>query len=78
MATEQEDIKERARIQTVNGNNGMYAGYIASLRREAKITMKKMSQIAGCSPAEYSSYEHERKEFDKEAYRKCEKYLKGL
>lgn len=41
-----------------------------------KITMMKMSQIAGCSPAEYSSYEHERKEFDPEIYRKCEKYLK--
>lgn len=26
--------------------------------------------------AEYSSYEHERKEFDPEIYRKCEKYLK--
>lgn len=55
---------------------GMYAGYIAALRKDAKITMMKMSQIAGCSPAEYSSYEHERKEFDPEIYRKCEKYLK--
>lgn len=53
-----------------------YAGYIAALRKDAKITMMKMSQIAGCSPAEYSSYEHERKEFDPEIYRKCEKYLK--
>lgn len=35
-----------------------------------------MSKIAGCSPAEYSAYEHERKEFDPEVYRKCEEYLK--
>lgn len=40
------------------------------------VEILKMSQIAGCSPAEYSSYEHERKEFDPEIYRKCEKYLK--
>ena len=42
--------------------------------------MKKASKrrilFAGCSPAEYSSYEHERKEFDPEIYQKCEKYLK--
>ena len=60
----------------MNSQKGMYAGYIAALRKDAKITMMKMSQIAGCGPAEYSSYEHERKEFDPEIYRKCEKYLK--
>ena len=35
----------------------------------------EMSKIAGCSPAEYSAYEHERKPFDEETYRKCEEYL---
>lgn len=74
--TESEAIKERIKIQNLNSQKGMYAGYIAALRKDAKITMMKMSQIAGCSPAEYSSYEHERKEFDPEIYRKCEKYLK--
>ena len=35
----------------------------------------EMSKIAGCNPAEYSAYEHERKPFDEEAYRKCVEYL---
>lgn len=74
--TESEAVKERIKIQNLNSQKGMQAGYIAALRKDAKITMMKMSQIAGCSPAEYSSYEHERKEFDPEIYRKCEKYLK--
>lgn len=74
--TESEAVKERIKIQNLNSQKGMYAGYIAALRKDAKITMMKMSQIAGCSPAEYSSYEHERKEFNPEIYRKCEKYLK--
>ena len=64
--TESEAVKERIKIQNLNSQKGMYAGYIATLRKDAKITMMKMSQIAGCSPAEYSSYEHERKEFDPE------------
>lgn len=74
--TESEAVKERIKIQNLNSQKGMYAGYIAALRKDAKITMMKMSQIAGCSPAEYSSYEREKKEFDPEIYRKCEKYLK--
>lgn len=74
--TESEAVKKRIKIQNLNSQKGMYAGYIAALRKDAKITMMKMSQIAGCGPAEYSSYEHERKEFDPEIYRKCEKYLK--
>ena len=71
--TESEAVKERIKIQNLNSQKGMYAGYIAALRKDAKITMMKMSQIAGCSPAEYSSYEREKKEFDPEIYRKCEK-----
>lgn len=43
------DIQERAKIQIVNGNNGMYAGYIAALRRDAKVTMFKMAQYSGIS-----------------------------
>lgn len=74
--TESEAVKERIKIQNLNSQKGMYAGYIAALRKDAKITMMKMAQIAGCGPAEYSSYEHERKEFNPEIYRKCEKYLK--
>lgn len=74
--TESEAVEERIKIQNLNSQKGMYAGYIAALRKDAKITMMKMAQIAGCGPAEYSSYEHERKEFNPEIYRKCEKYLK--
>lgn len=70
------DLQERAKIQIANGNKGMYAGYIAALRRDAKVSMFKMAQIADCDPAEYSAYEKERKEFDPEVYRKCVEYLK--
>lgn len=70
------DLQERAKIQIANGNKGMYAGYIAALRRDAKVSMFKMAQIADCDPAEYSAYENERKEFDPEVYRKCVEYLK--
>lgn len=38
----------------------------------------QMSQIAGCSPAEYSAYEHERKPFDPEVYKKCKAYLSHI
>lgn len=69
------DIQERAKIQIANGNKGMHAGYIAALRRDAKVSMFKMAQIAGCSSAEYSAYEHERKEFDPKVYQRCKEYL---
>lgn len=39
------------------------------------MSMFKMAQIADCDPAEYSAYEHERKEFDPEVYWKCKEYL---
>lgn len=72
---ESEAVKKRIKIQNLNGQKGMYAGYIAALRKDAKITMMKMSQIAECSLADYSAYEHERKEFDPKIYRKCKEYL---
>lgn len=74
-ASASKDIQEMARIQLANGDKGMYAGYIAALRRDAKVSMFKMAQIAGCSSADYSAYEHERKEFDPEVYWKCKEYL---
>ena len=73
--TETKAMQERFRIQNLNSRKRMYAGYIAALRKDAKISMMEMSKIAGCSPAEYSAYEHERKPFDEETYRKCEEYL---
>ena len=62
--TETKAMQERFRIQNLNSRKRMYAGYIAALRKDAKISMMEMSKIAGCSPAEYSAYEHERKPFD--------------
>lgn len=44
--TESEAVKERIKIQNLNSQKGMQAGYIAALRKDAKITMMKMSQIA--------------------------------
>lgn len=58
--TETKAMQERFRIQNLNSRKRMYAGYIAALRKDAKISMMEMSKIAGCSPAEYSAYEHER------------------
>ena len=74
--SESQAMKDRMHIQELNGAKGMYAGYIAAKRKYARIPMYKMAQISGCSPAEYSAYEHERKEFDPEVYRKCVEYLK--
>lgn len=65
------------KIQNWNGQHDMYAGHIAALRKSAKVTMREMAEIAGCSIAQYSAYEHERRKFDPEVYRKCEEYLKG-
>ena len=56
--TETKAMQERFRIQNLNSRKRMYAGYIAALRKDAKISMMEMSKIAGCSPAEYSAYEH--------------------
>lgn len=75
---ESENIQKSMKIQEINGKHGIYAGKIAALRRNSKITMRKMSQIAGCSPAEYSAYEHERKPFDPEVYKKCKAYLSNI
>ena len=77
-ASASKDIQEMERIQSANGDKGMYAGYIAALRRDAKVSMFNMAQIADCDPAEYSAYEHERKEFDPEVYRKCKEYLDNV
>ena len=74
--SESKEVQDRIKIQNLNSRNGMYAGYIAALRRDAKISMMKMSRIAECSPADYSSYEHERKEFNPDVYRRCMDYLK--
>lgn len=74
-SVESEQIQNRIKVQEANARNKVFAGYIAALRKSVRISMMKMSQIAGCSPAEYSAYEHERKMFDIEAYRKCEEYL---
>lgn len=74
--SESQAMKDRMHIQDLNGTKGMYAGYIAAKRKDARVSMRKMAQISGCSPAEYSAYEHERKEFDPEVYRKCVEYLK--
>ena len=35
--TESEAVKERIKIQNLNSQKGMYAGYIAALRKDAKI-----------------------------------------
>ena len=64
-------------VARLSRHKEMYAGYIAVKRKDARVSMYKIAQIAGCSPAEYSAYEHERKEFDPEVYRKCVEYLKA-
>lgn len=74
-ASASKEMQERSRVQLANGDKGMYAGYIAALRRDAKVSMFRMAMISGCSAADYSAYENERKEFDPEVYRRCKEYL---
>lgn len=76
--TESEKIQKSLQIQEINGKRGIYAGEMAALRRNAKVTIMQMSQIAECGPAEYSAYEHERKPFDPEVYQKCKEYLLNI
>lgn len=72
---ESKEAQKMMQIQEDNGRLGMYAGEIAALRKDVGLTIMQMSQMVGCSPAEYSAYEHERKKFDPEVYRKCKGYL---
>ena len=58
---ESKEAQKMMQIQEDNGRLGMYAGEIAALRKDVGLTIMQMSQMAGCSPAEYSAYEHERK-----------------
>lgn len=37
------EIQQREKIQFANGDKDMYAGYIAALRRDAKVSMFKMA-----------------------------------
>lgn len=67
--------RTRERVQKANGRKGMFAGYIAAKRRDAKVSMYILAGITGCTPAEYSSYEHERREFPEKVYRKGMAYL---
>lgn len=75
---ESKATKKMVKIQNWNGQHGMYAGHIAALRKSAKVTMREMSEIAGCSVAQYSAYEHERRKFDPEVYEKCMEYIKRI
>ena len=43
--TETKAMQERFRIQNLNSRKRMYAGYIAALRKDAKISMMEMSKI---------------------------------
>ncbi len=77
-ATEQETMQNRAEVQYLNGKNGIYAGQLAAVRRGAKVSARKMAEIAGCNVAEYCAYEKERKVFNLAVYQKCMNYLKPL
>lgn len=72
----QEAVQKRLEVQRLNGKNGIYAGQLVALRKNAKVSIRKMAEISGCNVAEYSAYEKERKEFNLEAYQKCIDYLK--
>lgn len=67
--------RTRARVQKSNGRRGMFAGYIATKRRDAKVSMYTLAGITGCTPVEYRNYEHEHREFPEKVYRKGMAYL---
>lgn len=73
---ELENAQKKRDVQNENFRRGISAIHIITLRRDAGLTMMQMSQVAGCSPAEYSAYEHERDAFDPVVYWRAMKYLK--
>lgn len=67
--------KNKERVQQENGRKGMFAGYIAAKRRDARVSKYTFAKITGCTPAEYSAYENEQKVFPQKIYRKGLAYL---
>ena len=62
-----------------NSENNKTTNFLTErLTEDVGLTIMQMSQIAGCSPAEYSAYEHEQKPFDPEVYKKCKAYLSNI
>ena len=68
---DREAEQRRLTVHSENTKNGIDIKHLADLRKEQKISMRKMAEIAGCGAAEYSAYEHERKVFPTEIYQKC-------
>lgn len=65
-------LEERQKdVQRVNRENGVDVPKLIAWRRENKISMRKMADLVGIGAAEYSSYEHEREPFPKDAWEKC-------
>lgn len=74
--TEEMEINlKRQRIRELNMENGIDIKQLVALRKNKKKSMRKMAELVHCSPAEYSSYEHEREAFPLELYKKCMEHL---
>ena len=72
---DREAEQRRLTVRVENTKNGIDVKHLVDLRKEQKISIRKMTEIAGCSAAEYSAYEHEREVFPTEVYRKCMNYM---
>lgn len=46
---DQEAVQKRLEIQRLNGKNGIYAGQLVALRKNAKVSIRKMAEISGCN-----------------------------
>ena len=56
--TESEAVKERIKIQNLNSQKGMQAGYIAALRKDAKITMMNRKHTGNKNASGCDKYVH--------------------
>lgn len=73
--TERVAKENKERVQEENGRKGMYAGYIAAKRRDARVSKCTLAKITGCTPGEYSAYENEQRAFPDKIYKKGLAYL---
>lgn len=77
-ASTNESQKQQQMTIETNSNNHIDAKNIETLRRDKHITTYHMAKAIGCDVADYSSYEHQRKPFPVDVYKKCMDYLKSV
>lgn len=78
MNTRKHSIVKLIEITTENRKNGICVADVATLRRNKRITMRKIAKAINIPADEYSDYEHERKAFPCDIYQTCMDYLQSI